>query len=289
LSKPNEQTNEMYVRPVDGDKVYRVAENTWPYISPMDFIEKDLINAKTDEITTVSVKTTEGEYTLTKAEGGNITLDKMPEGKQFKGSDYKYVFEALSGLRLDDVQKESDKTRDLAFDTTYVCRMKDSTVYTVAIAKKDDKYFVKCDAAFTDTAPVTMTQGVQESEEELKKKEAKLLARDKADAFSKKHTGWIYTIPSYKAENLTKKAGALVEDIKKEEPKVETPAAGQPAVTTPAAPVVPAPVTPAPAQPTAPQPKPEEAKPAAPAAETKPAEAAPAPAAPAEKPAEPQK
>lgn len=291
MSKPNEQTNEIYIRPMDSDKVYRIAENNWPYISPMDFVERELANPNRDDIVKVTVTGPDGSYVLNKPDQGNISLEAMPEGKQFKGSEYKSVFEAIAGLSLEDIQKESDKTADLKFDTTYMAQLKDTTVYSLAIAKKDEKYFVKCDAAFLDTTDVTIDRTAKDSEEELKKKEAKLLARDKAIAFSNKHKGWIYTIPSYKAQSLTKKLADLLEDVK----KPEAPAAAA----TPTAPVVPIP--PQPAVPTTiPQPAPKaDAQPQAPAAvpapveaepADKPAEAkptpAPVPSAPADKPAE---
>jgi hypothetical protein len=285
MSKSSEQTNEVYVRPMDGNKVYRVAENNWPYISPIDFVEKELTNPNRDDIVKITVTVPDGSYVLDKPDQGNIVLEKLPEGKQFKGSEYKSVFEAIAGLSLEDVQKESDKTADLKFDSSYVAQLKDSTVYTLAIAKKDEKYYVKCDAAFMDTTKVEIDRSAKDSEEELKKKEAKLLAHDKAVAFSQKHKGWIYTIPSYKAQSMTKKLADLLEDIKKPEAPA-TPA-------TPTAPVAPTmPTAPQPAAPVAPaQPAPEapkvEAQPQAPAvapapAEAKPAEAQPAPVAPAQ-------
>jgi hypothetical protein len=266
MSKPSEQTNEVYVRPMDSDKVYRVAENNWPYISPMDFVEKELTNPNRDDIVKVTVTVPDGSYVLDKPDQGNIVLEKMPE--------YKSVFEAVAGLSLEDIQKESDKTPDLKFDTTYTAQLKDSTVYTLAIAKKDDKYYLKCDAVFTDTTKVEIDRTAKDTPEELKQKEAKLLAHDKAVAFSQKHKGWIYTIPSYKAQSMTKKLADLLEDIKKPE-----------APATPTAPAVPA--VPQPAAPVTPEAPKVEAQPQAPAAapvpaETKPADAQPAPAAPAQ-------
>jgi hypothetical protein len=54
-----------------------------------------------------------------------------------------------------------------------------------------------------------------ESEEELKVKEAKLLADDNAKEFTAKHQGWVYEIAEYKAKNLTKALSDLLEDIEK--------------------------------------------------------------------------
>jgi hypothetical protein len=64
---------------------------------------------------------------------------------------------------------------------------------------------------FTDKTLVTKERGV-ESEEELKKKEAKLLAKDSTRTFSEKHAGWIYEIQQDKGNSMTKKLDDLLED-----------------------------------------------------------------------------
>lgn len=112
----------------------------------------------------------------------------------------------------------------MAFDRQYMCRLKDSTVYALRIAKEGDKTYVSCVAEFTDKTPVEKASieqgGKVESEEELKKKEAKLLARDNAEKFTTTHNGWIYEIPEWKAKNLTKPLSDLLEDAEK--PKENT-------------------------------------------------------------------
>ncbi len=112
-------------------------------------------------------------------------------------------------MRFDDVKKNSG---DLSFDSQFVCRLKDSTVYTVKLAQKDGKTYVTCEADFTDTAPVVMKENEVQSEEQLKKNEAKLLARDKAKEFTVKHQGWVYEIADWKAKYLTKQLSDLLED-----------------------------------------------------------------------------
>ncbi|MHC4327967.1 MAG: hypothetical protein ACYSWW_07575, partial [Planctomycetota bacterium] len=56
-----------------------------------------------------------------------------------------------------------------------------------------------------------------ETPEELKAKEAKLLARDGAQAFTAKHQKWVYEIPDWKANNLTRELADLLEDAEPEE------------------------------------------------------------------------
>jgi hypothetical protein len=112
----------------------------------------------------------------------------------------------------------------LTFDKQFICRLKDSTVYTLKIALKDDKTYVTCEAEFTDKTPVTI--GLKaEPQEELKKKEAKLLAQESAIKFTQKHQGWVYEIAEWKANNLIKELSDLIEDEEKpkEEDKVEDP------------------------------------------------------------------
>lgn len=215
IGKTREQGRGTYVRLASSDKVYVTSESPRIRNGAMDYIDQELVEISRDDIESVTVTSADGNYTLRKEEQG-IILENLPEGKKLKGSDYEQVFNALTNLRFSDVQKKTAVEEDLNFQRQFVCRLKDSTVYTIGIAQKNDKTYVTCEAQFTDKTPVTKEKGV-ESEEELKKKEAKLLARDKAKEFSDKHKGWVYEIAEYKAKNLTKKFSELVEDEKKPE------------------------------------------------------------------------
>jgi hypothetical protein len=54
-----------------------------------------------------------------------------------------------------------------------------------------------------------------ETPEELKAKEAKLLARDNAAKFTADHQAWVFEIADWTAKNLTKEMADLIEDEKK--------------------------------------------------------------------------
>ncbi len=213
IGKFKEQGRGTYVRLASSDKVYGTEQSPWIRDQAMDYIEPELISLEHDDIESVTVTSENESYTL-KAEEGGVILENLPEDKTPKRGDIGRVFNALKDVRFDDVQKKT-AADDLNFDRQYVCRLKDSTVYTIDIVQKDDKTYVACNVEFTDTTPVTKDKGV-ESEEQLKEKEAKLLARDKANEFSAKHSGWVYEIPDYKAQNLTKQLSELLEE--KQEP-----------------------------------------------------------------------
>lgn len=221
IGKDRELGQGVYVRLLPGDNVYITEREPWIRKRAIDYIEQELTAVERDNLESVAVTSPDGEYSLTKKEDSDdVALENVPEGKQLKQSDAKSVFTALTSLRFDDVKKQSAAS-DLKFDTKYVCKLKDSTIYTFNIAKDDDKTYITCQVEFTDTTPVTMKKGEVESEEELKKKEAKLLARDKANEFAGKHAGWVYEIPDWKAKNLTKPLSDLLEDKEEELEKAE--------------------------------------------------------------------
>jgi hypothetical protein len=220
IGKPIEKSVVGYVRRAEDNKVYVMAAQVpWIKKQAIEYIDQGLTNVKREDINSVTVSGPNETYVLLKpiADDKGVILENMPEGKGLKkkGAAAETVFTALASLKFDDVNAETSR-RDLKFDRKYVCRLKDSTVYTFWLAKEGDKWFAQCDALFTDKTPVTKTQGEIESEEELKKKEAKLLARDTAEEFSEKHNGWVYQIPNNNAENLTKPIMELLEDITKE-------------------------------------------------------------------------
>ncbi len=213
ISETDPDTQRVYVRLLAADEVYLVEGAPWPRMSSMDYIDKRLTSTEREKIESVTVTSADGTYTLRRdGDSEEVVLSSgIPEGKKWKGSTYRQVFGALSSLQFTDVQSAA-KAGELNFDTTYVARLKDSTVYTFKIAKADDKVFLKVDAEFTDTAAVTVKRDGSETEEELKAKEAKLLARDAANAFRERHAGWVYEIASWKAGDLTKPLADLLED-----------------------------------------------------------------------------
>lgn len=222
ISESDPEKQGVYVRLLAEDKVYLIDGSPWPRMSGLDYIDKRLTSAEADQIKSVKVTYPDGGYTLTKEDDSEEILLEggIPEGKKFKGSDYKQVFRALTSLQFADVQKAS-KAEDLNFDSTYTCTLTDSTVYTLQIAARDDKTFLRADAQFTGDTSVTVKRDGSESDEELKEKEAKLIAIEAAKKFHDRHTGWVYEIDSFKADNLKKKLDDLLEDIPEEEKTAE--------------------------------------------------------------------
>ena len=222
IGNTKEQGQNTYVRLVTSNKVYLTSEAPLIRDRPIDYIDRNLISVERTDIESVTVTSGDESYTL-KSQDHSVLLENPQEGKKQKDNDCQRVLTALTNLRFEDIMSAAKAAeQEINFDKQYACTLKDSTVYNLKIARKMAKEGYKtyaiCDAEFTDKTPITKDDAV-ESEEQLKKKEAKLLARDTANEFSAKHQGWVYEIADYQAENLTTRLPELIQD--KEEPKEE--------------------------------------------------------------------
>lgn len=246
IGKSRESGQGAYVRLANSNDVYLAADAPWLRTRAVEYVNQEIASVKREDIRVATVTSPEGSYTLRTEKGGGdtVAMDGLPAGKKLKDSDAKSVLTALQGLRFDDVNAPS-QIEGLAFDRKYVARMEDSTEYTLELAKKGDKTYLKARAVYTSGEKVTINPGQQDSPEELKKKEAILLAQESAQRFTLRHKDWVYEIPDWKANYLTKAQADLLEDQEKPaEVTIQTPEDGAapviapgPAITIP--PVVP--------------------------------------------------
>ncbi|MDR4499125.1 MAG: DUF4340 domain-containing protein [Candidatus Scalindua sp.] len=212
VGKDNEKGHRNFVRLIPGDRVYVAPELPWIKDQAMNYVKKEIISVSREDIESVTVHSPAESYTLhANKEGEGIVLENPPAGKKLKEGEGENIFTALTYLQFQDVKKISQQDGELPFERKFICRKKDSTVYTLKIARKDGKTYLICDCEFTDNTPVTKENSI-ESEEELKKKESKLLAMERAKEFTARHTGWIYEIAEHDAGKLVKELSELLED-----------------------------------------------------------------------------
>lgn len=210
-----------YIRLAGKDEVYVTLDRVWFRNGPMDYIDQEISQAISKESIDSVIVTQSGErYTLTVDDQGKVVPDKMKEGRTLKDAEVNKVFNALSSLRFTDVAKDDN---NLNFNKSYVCKLADETLYNLFLIEKDGKTYITCNALFQGQLPKNSREFA--TQEELKDKEAKYLAREKAVKFSNKHTGWVYEISEESAKNLTKPLEELFEEPEKteEEKKAETP------------------------------------------------------------------
>jgi len=203
----------VYIRTVDKDDVY--AASKWVSFSTniSEYVETDLIKVAKDDVTEGTVAGKDGTYSVVRDKDNKIVLQKIPAGKQAKDSEVESLFDALSDLTLDDIA--ADPSVAAAPDVTFTCKTSKHATYTVQLAKKDDKHYVKLSVKGPDEELVqkSMRIGQDEPQAELDKKAAVLTANDKAGAFNSLHNNWVYEISSWAAGKMRKPLSDLIEDI----------------------------------------------------------------------------
>lgn len=217
VGKSRETGQGTYVRLASSDEVYLVEQVPYFRSRALDYVNQEIVTAKPEDVNTVTVSTPEGAYTLrSEGDGDTVIMENMPADKNLKASDAKSVLTALTSLRFDDVNSPAEVT-GLTFDHEYVARLNDTTEYRLKLAKQGDKTYLLAEASYADPTKVTINPNQPDSEEELKKKEAKLLAQEHVQRFVQRHTNWVYQVPDWKAKILMKKQSELLEE------KAETP------------------------------------------------------------------
>jgi parvulin-like peptidyl-prolyl isomerase len=201
-----------YIRLLDSDTVYAAENYLTINSTPTYYLEKKLVEVKNDDVRRVEVKSGADSYAITRDDKGTISLDKVPEGKRAKDTMRDTVLYALSNLDFTDVTPV-DKS-DLTWDTTYTCRLASDLVYTVMLAKKGEKHFIKVSASAPNIDSVSVAPN--ESDAALKKKDALLQAVEKSREFTRQHAGWVYEVQPWAAEKMRRPLSELVEDIPKD-------------------------------------------------------------------------
>jgi len=213
------QNGKTYVRQPNSDHVYEAKSTAWIQTKMLDYLEQRIANIDQKDIAKVTLTSADGSYSITSEPNStDVKVEKTaPEGKKFKAGEPRQVFSVMTALRFEDVMPDSD----LAFRDTYVCKLHKPITYTAKLAVENDKTFAKIAAMYTGPEQITKADRV-ETQQELKEKEALLLAQNQAKEFNARHSKWVYQIPGYQAKNLTRKFEDLLENI--EEKKQEEPA-----------------------------------------------------------------
>jgi hypothetical protein len=203
----------VYIRTIDKDDVYATRKWVSFAASISDYTDTELVKVAKEDVLEVTVAGKDSTLTAARDAGGTIVLKDIPKDKQAKQSDVDSLFDALSSLTFDDIAEDASVAA--APDTTFTCKTSKYATYAVALAKKDDKHYVKLAVQGPDAALVQQSTmiGQNESQADLDKKAAVLTANDQAGAFNELHNNWVYEISSLSAGKMLKTMADLIEDI----------------------------------------------------------------------------
>lgn len=198
-----------YVSAAGADTVFLVKETLEAFDGdPKNWTDTQIASVQSADITAIELTGNGQTVKLAKKEGA-WTLDGLTAKEEFDTSKSYSVESALSYLNFNTVADPALTDAQFGFATgsVYTVTLKNGEHYTARIGNTagagTDRYF-KISGAFSPVGTNTAENA------ELAKK---------IETFNAKTGKWTYVIPSYNAENMTKKRADLVKP--KEEPKKE--------------------------------------------------------------------
>jgi hypothetical protein len=212
-------SNRTYARLAGEDQCWLVAGKAEFFESPVDWLEKKIVEVKRDRVQKVEILHPDGErYDISRPDKAtsDFALAEIPEGKEpsYAGA-AGAVASALEWVNLEDVAPIasidfSDGAGPVATFTTF-----DGVVVQVTTKDQDGKSWARFEARYE--APAATAQGPAPApaegqpapEDPAKAAEA---ARAEVEKLQKKLSGWAYQISSYSRSNFGKKKSDVLKD-----------------------------------------------------------------------------
>jgi len=186
-----------YVMPADGATIYLV-DKTFKFLqtTPVEWLNRELLNIETDQVLRVecfSNASGKSLYTLIRsAPGKDFELKPVPASGAVAPAELKRVAEALTPLRIEDVQaKEKPISGRHRFEYT----LSDRRRYTVTIGKKED--VGDENALYPVQVGVDVIEGENGSPEEPPPESATQVERQRR-LFEK----WIFLVSEWEIDNF---------------------------------------------------------------------------------------
>lgn len=195
---PETTTGGMYVRRPGEDQTWLVRGLVDIGVEPRDWLIREIIDIKPEQILRADVRHPDGEelHVIPK-EGvtGSFAFEDMPEGFKLE-SEFapRNIAAVLSGFVLNDVRKAENVSLDPADAYVSTYKVKDGITVTLHMWSKDDKQYMTLAADYEGSAEVSEA--------------AKLVADINA-----RTNGWVYIIPEYQFEQISKKMADVIKKI----------------------------------------------------------------------------
>jgi hypothetical protein len=231
-AKGDSTLSEFYVRKPDDKQTWLAQGFLQVERVPMDWVEKKVLDIDGKRIHKVDITQPAGKKLSIfkdKVEEENFQLAEMPAQTKLKAPyELGQIANVLSYLNINDVTGE----KDVKFDekSTYhgVFTTFDGLEVSMTTTEKEGKYYAKFATALV---PAVTTKKV---EKEGEKKDEKAPAKEKkdedklktaeevkkeAETLKAKFSGWVFELPKYKVEVLTKKREDLITTEQEEKEK----------------------------------------------------------------------
>jgi hypothetical protein len=208
LGKTFDEGDGRYVQRLDQENapIYLTSEGIHLTASSDQLLDQEIVDVPASEV----VRIEGDDFVLAAAERGAApTLTGLPSGGKEKTSETGKLRSVLERLSFEKVYLADDpEVRDLAFDRKLRVALDDDTSYTLALAKRDERSFLRVRGDHS-IGQVMIT--LETPEDELRDKADQLTRAEEIGKFNEFHGSWVYEIPSGTAAKLELRRADLVE------------------------------------------------------------------------------
>jgi hypothetical protein len=185
-----------YVRRLGEPAALLVDRELQPERTPVDWLEREILDVSPEEVESLAIIQPDGETLgIHRDELGVFMIAALPEGRQMSGpAAAEAVARALSGLRLDEVRPVAG-WQSSAAPTVSTFRLRDGVVIEARSWPDGDEPWV----AFTARLEPSGPEGEFAPE-----------AAPRAEALNDRLSPWLYRLPAWKREQLTRRLEALL-------------------------------------------------------------------------------
>ncbi|UCG71667.1 MAG: DUF4340 domain-containing protein [Chromatiales bacterium] len=209
-----------YVRRAGDAQSYLVTASLDPGSQSADWLDTAILDLPSARVRSVQIRHPDGEILAIakpRSESTNYTVADVPEGRSLTYDGVaNAIGAALAGLKLDDVEPAAGFDAGDAEPTVASFETFDGLVVEARTWQRDESTVHAFAATVTTPEPAEETPGEAEGDagaegsDDPIDAEAVARVQQEADTINARLNGWIYTTPSFKAEQFTRRMDDLL-------------------------------------------------------------------------------
>lgn len=223
VNRSDGRIDSLYVRKAGDQQSYLVKGDISVSADPADWLDNNLIDLTSDRLQSILIDHGDAKTVMasrTDKDDINYQLENIPSGFKLKSqTTVNGLATAVEALRFDDVQSSENFTwPEQTLKTVY--KTFDGLVANVRSTKIEDKIWAALSFDFAGPEAVSSSQsGMPESEAKQP------TVQEQVDQLNAKTAAWVYALPAYKGEMLTRTINDLIIEEGQEAEEEKTPEA----------------------------------------------------------------
>ncbi|MEM6639756.1 MAG: DUF4340 domain-containing protein [Pseudomonadota bacterium] len=219
IGKPARNAGSVYVRRADEATSWATNKRLRVEQDPAQWLVKDIVDIRPARIQSVRIEHPDGEvFEATRGEV-NFTVANVPEDAELTSpSAANALADVFSKLKFEDVRPASEFAPGDAPSTEATFVTSDGLSLGATVTASEGKYFLSLKAAAVPVDPATLPVDEADGEDATavpptpEQKAAAMLEAMAAQSatINARTEGWVFTIPLFKYEQLTRRVGDLV-------------------------------------------------------------------------------